>query len=310
MRANSNDIVEFFGHSPDDMSVSAVTSFNQKSCPFVGGGCTKINHENKTVYGVCSVTGALDGKTRDEVVICPKRLYAEGYGILKKVTEVVWGDLPLVVGGGQKTLSAKASKHKECVVAFGQNSVREVTVKSFSRLSMDWVLQRYRMNGLFLEAIDYVGVEVQSIDITNNYRDPFQAYSALKMGVSVTDIPDSEHGLNWANVHKRLIPQIIRKGNVYTHAERCVGFFFVVPDQVYKKFEEILGELPEQQSPNRKNLSVLTYILGDPVPSGEIRQLSNVRERHHSLEDIALAFCTNSHPDASKNLEQNLKKML
>ena len=74
------------------------------------------------------------------------------------------------------------------------------------KLSMDWVLAKIE-DGTLLE---YTGVEVQSIDITGNYRDAWYAYKNLAANRS-KPIPSSAHGMNWANVHKRLIPQIIRK---------------------------------------------------------------------------------------------------
>ncbi|CAH1044724.1 hypothetical protein HPTD01_3202 [Halomonas sp. TD01] len=96
---------------------------------------------------------------------------------------------------------------------------------------MDWVLAKVK-NGKLQQ---YVGVEVQSIDITGNYRDSWHTYKNLNTSFS-GDIPRSEHGLNWANVHKRLIPQLIRKGVVYSNSKLVPsGLYFIVPDIVYKK---------------------------------------------------------------------------
>ena len=123
---------------------------------------------------------------------------------------------------------------------------------------MDWVLQSYDTNGHTLVPMEFVGIEVQSIDITGNYRDTWDAYRQMKEGIPVTDVPSSGHGLNWANVHKRLIPQIIRKGNIYSKSERCKGFYFIVPEAVYQKFEEVIGDVPTLGAPHRENLSVIT----------------------------------------------------
>lgn len=246
MRADGNDIVELFGFSPEDASPDAVGNLQAAVCPFLGSKCTKTNHDKTVIYGTCAVTGSQTLGVRDEVIICPKRLYAQNYSIFEDVTRIVWGDLPVVVGGELASLYERAAQHPECVVAFGQNSGREVTVNSNGKLSMDWVLQRYKFNGLALVAEDFLGIEIQSIDITGNYRDTFAAYSALKQGQLQNAIPNSGHGLNWANVHKRLIPQIIRKGNVYSRCDRCVGFFFILPEQVYRKFDEVLGDVEEE----------------------------------------------------------------
>jgi hypothetical protein len=54
--------------------------------------------------------------------------------------------------------------------------------------------------------------EVQSADTTGNYRANWDAYSK-----ELDSIPDSEHGMNWANIWKRLIPQLILKGSIAPH---------------------------------------------------------------------------------------------
>jgi len=310
MRSDGPDIVEFFGFSPDDGSEAAIGSFNKSECPFVKSKCSKINHDQSVVYGSCAVTGKLSLTQREEVIICPKRLYAEGYSTFRDVTEIVWGKLPVVVGGTLAELRARAITHKECIVAFGQNSGREITVNSSGKLSMDWVLQRYKTIGKTLEPLDFVGIEVQSIDTTGNYRDTISAYSALKANLPCTIIPKSSHGLNWANVHKRLIPQIIRKGHIYSKSERCMGFFFIVPEQVYKKFEEVLGVIEEEAAPSRLNLSVLTYALGDTVGHGNTRQINHCHTKHHSLVNIAKAFSNRTDPKAPKKFDEILKKIL
>jgi hypothetical protein len=259
------------------------------------------SHDRKTAH---------PHKSRNSLIICPKRLYAEDYKIFDKVAEEVWGKLPVIVGGDLANLYSRAMKHEECVVAFGQNSGREVSVNSNGKLSMDWVLQRYRRRGISIEPLDFVGIEIQSIDITGNYRDAFDAYSEIKEGRRVNEVPDAGHGLNWANVHKRLIPQIIRKGNVYSKSSRCVGFFFILPEQVYKKFDEVLGDIAEEGSVSKDNLSVLTYVLDAPVLHGEMRKLKHTNTKHHSLKNIAVAFSNNTDPEAPRTLERTLRNIL
>jgi hypothetical protein len=310
MRANGSDIVELFGFSPDDVSRDAVKNLQTATCPFLGSRCTKSNHDQTVIYGTCAVTGAQTRGVRSEVIICPKRLYAQNYQIFENVTQIVWGNLPVIVGGDLQSLYERASQHPQCVVAFGQNSGQEVSVNSNGKLSMDWVLQRYSFNELTLVAEDFVGIEIQSIDITGNYRDTFTAYSAIRKGERLNSVPNSGHGLNWANVHKRLIPQIIRKGNVYSRCERCVGFFFILPEQVYRKFDEVLGEIEEERVPGKDNLTVLTYVLGDPVGAGQIRQLVHTMSKHHTLNNIAVAFSTNTDPEAPHALDSSLRGML
>jgi hypothetical protein len=307
MRARGKDIVELFGYAPDDISQQAVMHFVQKKCPFIGTSCSKTNHDQTVTYGTCSVTA---GRNR-EIVICPKRLYAENYKTLRDVSQSLWGDLPLVVGGSLQSLKNRALQEPSCIVAFGQNSGKEVSIQSNGKLSIDWVLQRYVKSGSKLDPKDFVAIEVQSIDITGNYRENFHAYERLKTtGNTPNSIPDAGHGLNWANVHKRLIPQIIRKGNVYSKMPTCSGFAFILPSLVYEKFDEILGDLPELEASSNQSLSVFTYSLGNNTENGSVRKIVLDNIKHHSLLDIATAFSSNSGDNAHLLLSESLKQIL
>lgn len=312
--ADKRDIVEFFGYAPSDLSIQALNAWSNKVCPFLQQSCSKFNHDKSEVYGVCSVTNGVNKNIGSEVIICPKRLYAESFKSLHDVANLAWPNevFDFVVGGPNITsLLDIASHYESVVVAFGQGSGNEVSVSSANgRLSMDWVLQKYKKNPSGnLVPVSFVGVEVQSIDITGNYRDTWAAYEKMKMKLEVGQIPNSGHGLNWANVHKRLIPQIIRKGNVYSEANNCTGFFFVLPDAVYIKFEEILGisdgkrMLSEQHAPSKSNLTIVTYNLGARVPEGHNRVLEKCRVINYRLVDVIEAFSSNQYSDSAIELD-------
>ena len=265
-RAVGKDIVELFGFSPDDQHQSAKDHFTTKKCPFVGTQCSKTNHDQSVIYGVCSVSNGIRQGQHQDVMVCPKRMYQNNYEMFDGVIHDVWGSsTELIVGGDTESLRRKMKLAQEPVVAFGHASGNEISVNSNGRLSMDWVLQSYKTDEdlageKFGVADEFVGIEVQSIDITGNYRDNWRSYSDQKtnptaIGSNSLLVPVSGHGLNWANVHKRLIPQIIRKGNIYKRIERCVGFYFLVPEIVYQVFEEVIGKPPAQKCPSRSNLS-------------------------------------------------------
>lgn len=312
MRASGRDIIELFGFSPDDTTESALKAWSNKSCPFVGGGCSKTNHDQSVVYGTCSVSSGVNHEEGSEIIVCPKRLYADKYSIFNHVISSAWPDQnkTLLVGGTLKELKQKALMVKNPVIAFGQGSGKEIQIKSNGSLSMDWVFQSYEKLDGKLVPKEFVGLEIQSIDITGNYRDNWAAYKKIKTGKEVSSIPNSGHGLNWANVHKRLIPQIIRKGNVYTKIKRCAGFYFILPDMVYQKFEEVIGDITLKKAPARNNLSVITFNLGSNVPHGSIRSLNLVREVHYSLSDVAIAFIGNSSENAPDQLDDALRRIL
>lgn len=310
MRARANDLVELFGFAPDDSSDVARSFWDAGTCPFVGGPCIKRNHNKTITYGACSATTGITG---DDVIICPNRLYADNYRLLADIVDATWapaGSRDIVAGGTLAELSVKARKYTNPVVAFGNGSGKEISV-SGRQMSMDWVLQSYKTTALgAIEPQEFVGVEVQSIDITGNYRANWAAYRDQRYGQEVTVVPESNHGLNWANVHKRLIPQIIRKGNVYSSTSRCIGFFFIVPECVFKRFEEVLGRYSTAASHGRDVVSVLTYELGPSVPEGQIRHLVHKRTCHIPLAEVSRGFTTYVIPGAPASLDRSLLNIL
>ena len=192
-------------------------------------------------------------------------------------------------------------------IALGQGSGSEVSTKTANgNLSMDWVIQRYHNEHGIIIPVDYIGIEVQSIDITGNYKDAWHAYNAIHCGREVSCIPNSGHGLNWANVHKRLIPQIIRKGQIYKKSNRCAGFFFILPEVVFSKFEELLGEIEHQLSASKNNLSILTYKLDPETAQGHIRPISLTKVIHYRLEDIIKAFSSTESSKPALELDEKL----
>lgn len=308
MRAKGKDIVEIFGYRPDDISPISLSFHENNKCPFVKEDCSKKNSDQTITYGVCSLTDGAKKEIGSEIIACPKRLYADDFKVLKNASEEIWGKLPFIIGGSKEELRIKALQFGESVIAFGQGSGNEIGVSGDVRLSMDWVLQRYTYDGNKLIAQDFVGIEIQSIDITGNYRDCHNAYSKTRyQSDQEIKIPNSGHGLNWANVHKRLMPQIIRKGNIYKDISRCKGFFFILPDSVFKRFESLLGHIDDIEHSANDILTIHTYKLGKEVPYGNIRDIEIERKISYTLLSVYEAFSQNSSERASEVLDNNLK---
>jgi len=194
----------------------------------------------------------------------------------------------------------KPNTSLDCVVALGQNSGKEVKL---TKMSMDWVLAHIKDGALQ----EYVGIEVQSIDITGNYRDARYAARDQK-----SSIPPSEHGLNWANVHKRLIPQIIRKSLVYSKSQLVKqGLYFIVPEPVYQRFEEIIGDdIPLVTENGKDIITVHTYDLGDPVASGSIRTLNEKRTLKFKLDEFSARFITGPNLPSGESLDAKIRGIL
>jgi hypothetical protein len=293
----SKDLVEVFGYSPADLSSVCRSLWKLEACPFINKACTKTNHDKSIVYGTCSVTSPFG-----DCVVCPNRLYANNYECLRKIAAEVFGDK--IEFFTYEEFIPVRQKVDTCVVALGHNSGREVNISG--HLSMDWVLAKIKCGQL----VEYVGVEVQSIDITGNYRDCWYAYKNLKP--SAVNIPASEHGMNWANVHKRLIPQLIRKGLMYSRSSLVKkGLYFILPDIVYKKFEEIIGsDITKKRSSAADILTVQTYALSPEALPGEQRRLILKRNFKFTLSDFSKRFISGPNLPSGDELDDAVRKVL
>lgn len=291
------DLIEIFGYAADDLSTTARSLWNLSACPFINKQCSKSNHDGSLIYGTCSVSSPYG-----DCIICPNRMYEKNYAILKNIAHEVFGEnIDFLL---YEEYIPKRENMSTCVVALGQNSGKEVKIGT--ALSMDWVLAKIE-NGVLTE---YTGVEVQSIDIIGNYRDAWHGYKHLT--AVQTHISSSEHGMNWANVHKRLIPQIIRKGIIYSKSNlvKC-GLYFVVPDIVYKKFEAIIGaDIPILDYSAKDVLTIHTYELSEPTIHGVQRELFMKRNLKISLQEFSQRFISGASLPNSDVLDHAVMRVL
>ena len=89
------------------------------------------------------------------------------------------------------------------------------------------------------------------------------------------------------------------------------GLFFIVPEIVYRKFEEVLGhDLPQAQAQAADSISVHTYQLGPPVEAGRMREVQVVRKLRFRLEDFAQRFISGSHLPPPEELDGAVLKAL
>ena len=297
-RPANKDLVEVFGYGPDDLTPSVRSLWSLGACPFINKSCTKANHDNSVTYGTCSVTSPFG-----DCIICPNRLYENSYATLKRISGQVFGkDVPFMMFD---EYIKRRDEKGAFVIALGQNSGKEVKIGK--SLSMDWVLAKIKKGQL----VEYTGVEVQSIDITGNYRDCWYGYKNLKPHSDAV-IPSSGHGMNWANVHKRLIPQIIRKGKVYSTSSLVKsGLYFVLPEIVYLKFEDIIGaDIPQEAKAGPNILTIHTYALSKSAKHGKQRSLKFSREIRVSLEEFSQRFISGPNLPTGEYLDIAVKKVL
>lgn len=225
-------ISEFFGYRAEDKSRKALKAAASKNCPFLGSFCTKILARSKEIAGVCTIRQKTEGSP--DVICCPIRLYAEDYKLLREIAMTAFKkSLNLYAG---RAAVEKAKEEGGAIAVFGKGWGGELRLpqrKGMGSYFVDWVLARIDPSG---ELAEFTAIEVQTIDTTGNYQ---LARTAL---LEKREIIADTVGLNWENVSKRIIPQLIYKGQVLQREDMChTGLFFVAPDPVYKRVLERLG---------------------------------------------------------------------
>jgi len=164
------------------------------TCPYIGSRCVKRSTTLVTEpYPVCSIL--LRGG--NQICVCPKRFYEVDF-----LTDVITHCWP---GGAPKN----------------PQIAREVKMAGFG--NVDFVIADVDKDGGIEQ---FLSVELQAIDITGTLMD---AYEALRAGQSMDR--KRSYGLNWSNVYKRYITQLIRKG--YFHHHWRTKIVAVMQDVVY-----------------------------------------------------------------------------
>ncbi len=272
-------IADWFGYDVDDNSPPARHARTTKSCPFLDAPCTKVLHDG-LVSGACS---AFVGKSLPPppVIICPNRLYAGIYSILSDVATEAFGP-------GHSVISAQdfwsQPRDPMDIVAFGKRYGREIKLpgrRIGQMYSIDWILAKVANDGKLLE---FSALEVQAIDTTGNYR---AQLGDLEAGRPLTS--KATAGLNWENVNKRILPQLIYKGHALRQEELCPeGLFFVCPTVVFRSVIDRLGGPMRPYSPHRGSITFLHYSLAEPEFG--LRALKLDGQMTTTIDVVATAF--------------------
>jgi len=163
------------------------------------------------------------------------------------------------------------------------------------------VLQQHFTSELYtIKLLGFVAIEVQSIDTTGNYQGERLAY--LETG---SFDGKSTAGLNWKNVNKRILPQIIYKGHVLRREPLCQkGLFFICPTPVYHKISERLGGGLAEIHQQAGSVTIMWYDIGATVPEGQIRRLEMGGQSTTTIDQVALAFTVPSNLPPAKVYEE------
>lgn len=292
----ASNIIEFFGFSPQDRSAAAIAARSQRQCPYLQRQCVKTLSDGE-ISGACT----LKPKNGGPVICCPIRLYANNYEILRDIARIAFGSaIPLLPAN---VITPQAG---ECIAVFGKGWGKELRLPNRGRSGgyfVDWVLARVSATG---ELINFVAVEVQSIDTTGNYRDEREAYLHERPFAGA-----STAGFNWENVNKRILPQLIYKGHVLRQEPLCQkGLFFVCPTPVYQKISERLGGGLRPYPIQPGALTIMWYDIGPEAPVGEPRALQSVGQFTTTIDQVALAFTAPSNLPPAQVYETAIRASL
>ena len=226
-------ITELFGYAPAAKEFG--DAVRSRICPFIDTGCRK-NFSDGMVSGLCSASATKDPTP---VICCPQRLYANDYQVLRRVCNSAFGShIPMLTNlrGGIPAGGA--------AIPFGQRLGKELKVKSRgSSYSFDWIIAQVDSNG---ELLEFVAVEVQTIDTTGSYRRQSWDLQSASSGGGIEGFAQPDTGkssnFNFENVNKRILPQLITKGHLLRVEEQCKkGLFFICPTPVLKRIYSRLG---------------------------------------------------------------------
>lgn len=282
-------ITEFFGREP--LSKSAQPDVLALRCPFTEGKCIKPRH------GACSLAPPSQPDT--PIIACPNRLYAENYKILSDIADRVFGFTSrLVKAKDVVQLAAKGALKGNEVAVFGKYWGQELPLRrppgvdaaKAGNYYMDWILARVDVNG---DLVEFFAVEVQTIDTTGNYREQADSFFARTAFVDQQGRNPgySNAGMNWENVNKRILPQLIYKSHVLRREQKCAkGLFFVCPRQVLDRVRQRFGGTMQPYVISNGTITFRSYEAAPLKQGQKIRELAFVKEFITTVDEVARAL--------------------
>lgn len=275
-------ITETFGYATSDTSDIALAQRKSEVCPFTNKTCWKRFRNGGLVNGTCVVKAPMS----EEVIVCPDRLYAENFRILREVALEAFGPSMKLIDASDISTSVG---EKNRVVVFGKRWGKELRVpkseKDANGYAADWILARITEQGQLEE---FVPVEIQTMDTTGSYQKEWYRMNSVELPAGFKSTNPS---INWENVNKRIIPQLLTKGNVFGREAACrKGLFFICPSPVYKRLIERLGA---KLSPWPMRSGALTFRWYDLAPAsapGDIRKLQFQGQFTTTVENLKEAF--------------------
>ena len=221
------------------------------------------------------------------VICCPTRLYASDFETIQHVAEVCFGEASRLIAN-----IGDAEADRPNVLAFGKGLAGELGIpkpgKTRGNFSIDWILAHVSSGG---KTLGIAAAEVQTVDTNGSYGPLVEELIAGRIPKQRYVDSWARAGVNWENVNKRILPQLIYKGHALRRESKNLhGLFFVCPKPVYERLIDRLGEDLMRYELQPGALTFSTYDLGPVLPDGQIRQLVFQGMSTTTVDQAALAF--------------------
>lgn len=304
--------VEFFGFRVSDRSNESLDHASRSQCPFIQETCTKridAGRPEKSIAGSCSLR--MKSKESPAVICCPHRFYGDDYKFIDDLAFRVYGERFKKYSGRVAVDKVRVSGEPALAI-FGHRWGGELRLPQKDGVQsyfVDWIVAKISPSesAPFLE--DFFAIEVQTIDTTGNYKPSLLALlNGRKEEWSTV-------GMNWENVNKRILPQLIYKGSILSRESKCgAGLFLVTPEPVYDRIMKRLGGKDNLESVPRLSSSSVTCIAYDydkdsPEISGYPSPLRVTKDLTTSVFELRDTFNRASLPEQnvySKAIESAL----
>lgn len=306
----ASTIHEFYGARPG--TAESRRNAAAQRCPFIDGPCKKKD------IGACSLKMAKS----EPVIICPNRLYGDGFKVIADVAAKALSGRNELVGVEEfKRLRDAGLWDGTKAVVFGQGFDGELSLTGpkdedgrRSQFKIDYIVCAISAE---MELVELAAIEVQTIDISNSYRPAAEYFHTLSGNAQIDETRiTAKAGLNWENVNKRILPQIIYKGHALRREDKAQeGLFFILPHQVYRRILTRIGNDLSKYPRGPGTVTFETYKLGNEKADGTY-PLEYVENFTTTVDQVAFAFVSphnlpelGSYDEAiQKKLKSKLKK--
>jgi hypothetical protein len=200
--------LELYGYPLSNTKAIKEQRNQDHTCPFLKEKCKKTSHAlEDAVLAVCAVI-----KAGRPIITCPWRFYENDLQIIKNV--------------GNHLLQSKEGK----IILLPNINIKNVG-------NVDWFALRIERGNIK----DLIGIEIQAIDITGTVRPAYERFIDGKEAIG-----GDKFGINYKNVSKRLLPQLLEKGRCFKFWKKKLAV--IVQDTLLDDLEKRIGISPIPQA--------------------------------------------------------------